>query len=99
MGAVAKLVMDPPLREFETVIDNWGSTVFLIKGKDRYGNLAYSLRMVIGELRPWRFGPYRSKREAFRFMTKLTTALDECTCNIPGDAMSAGLRYAANEEW
>lgn len=98
MGAVATMAKDSTLRDFETIVDKWGETVFLIKRKDRDGNLAYSLRMTIGELRPWRFGPYRTEREAYRFMTKLTTPIAECAADIPTE-MCGALKYAANEEW
>lgn len=96
MGAVAQRRQDPPLRAFETIVENWGETVFLIKGKDRHGNQVYSLRMCIGELDPWRFGPYASKREAIREMERLTTEIFERTSNIPAEM---GGEYASNQEW
>jgi len=96
MEAVAKLRQEKTLKPGEAIIEYWGDTAFLIEGRDRHGRRAYSLRLVIGDDAPWRFGPFSTKSEADKEFNRLIDVIRKAVGDVPGE-MSGDIVPA--QEW
>lgn len=49
-------------------LDSWNNLLFLVQEPDRHGNTVWNVRLSLGNLPPWRYGPFDTKqaaREAF----------------------------------
>jgi len=50
------------------VLDSWNDLLFLIEDQDRHGQTVWMVRLRLGDLPPWRYGPFdtmTAAREAF----------------------------------
>lgn len=65
------------------VVDSWNSLIFLVHEPDRYGHLVWNVRLVLGDLPPWRFGPFDKKKDAVSTMHRLTQHFEEAIGDIP----------------
>lgn len=68
-----------------TVIESWNDIVFLIHEPDRHGRLVWSVRLAVGDLTPWKFGPFDSKREAVSVMNRLSGLVEGALADVPGE--------------
>lgn len=80
-----------------TVIESWSNLVFLVHEADRHGGLVWIVRLVLGELPPWRFGPFDSKMDARAAMARLTEVFENAIGDIPFE-IGFDFRCSANQE-
>lgn len=38
-------------------LDSWNNILFLVQEPDRHGNTVWNVRLSLGDLPPWRYGP------------------------------------------
>lgn len=72
-----------------TIMDSWNNLVFLIHEPDRHGHLVWFVRLAVGDLTPWRFGPFDSKREAVSVMNRLSESVEDALGDVPGEIVGA----------
>jgi hypothetical protein len=93
----AVITQAPTEKNVSTVIDSWNNLVFLVREPDRHGDLVWIVRLVLGDLPPWKFGPFDSKKDARAAMTRLTEVFENSIGDIPFN-ISFEFRCSANQE-
>lgn len=81
-----------------TAVDSWSNLIFLVHEPNRHGALVWNVRLVVGDLPPWRFGPFHTENEARKAMDRLIELFEEAVGDIPAElAFFTGC--AANQEF
>ena len=58
----------PNTRVEPLTLDSWKNILFLVQEPDQHGNTVWNVRLRLGDLPPWRYGTFDTKkaaREAF----------------------------------
>lgn len=87
----------PTERNTSAIVESWSNLVFLEHEPDRHGQLAWNVRLVLGDLPPWRFGPFQTKKNAASAMCRLIQLFDEAIGDIPAE-LAGFAGCAANQE-
>lgn len=62
-------------REGAVTLDSWESLLFLVRDPDRHGRPVFNVRLVIGTLPPWRYGPFQTEENAREGFAALRSAV------------------------
>lgn len=57
-------------------LDSWHNLLFLVQEPDRHGNTVWNVRMRLGDLPPWRYGFFDTKKAARDAFAILVTFVD-----------------------
>ena len=80
------------------VVDSWNHLVFLFQERDRHGRLAWNVRLILGDLNPFRYGPLETEKEARAVFKTLTKHLDGALWEL-GNEAAYHLTCCVNEEF
>lgn len=87
----------PTEKNASTIVESWSNLVFLGHEPDRHGQLVWNVRLALGDLPPWRFGPFQTKKDAVSAMDRLIELFDEAIGDIPAE-LAGFVGCAANQE-
>lgn len=57
-------------------IESWNNVLFMMQEPDRHGNTVWNIRLALGDLPPWRYGPFESKKDAHAAFSALIAFVD-----------------------
>ena len=57
-------------------LDSWHLILFLVQEPDRHGNTVWNVRLNLGDLPPWRYGPFGTKKAAREAFSTLIAFVD-----------------------
>lgn len=57
-------------------LDSWNHLLVLVQESDRHGNTVWNVRLSLGDLPPWRYGPFGTKKAAREVFSTLIAFVD-----------------------
>jgi hypothetical protein len=85
-------------RPASITLDSWNNILFLVQEPDRHGSTVWNVRLSLGDLPPWRYGPFDTKKAAREAFSTLVAYVDgqlsEMCCEAGNRAECVG-----NEEY
>jgi len=84
----ALLVQMDAKRVSSLVVESRSGIASVFRERDRHGNIVYYVRLAIGDLTPWKFGPFDSKEDAVSVMNRLGELVETAIGDIPADIVS-----------
>ena len=64
-------------RDQAAILDSWAEILVLIQEPDRHGQTVYNVRLQVGSLPPWRYGPVTTEEEGRRLFSTLRGAVSD----------------------
>jgi hypothetical protein len=65
-------------------LDSWNNLLFLVQEPDRHGRTMWVVRLRLGDLPPWRYGPFETEtvaRDGFSTLIEFVAGeLDDMCC-------------------
>ena len=63
-------------RPASITLDSWHNILFLVQEPDRHGNTVWNVRLSVGDLPPWRYGSFHTKKAARDAFSTLIAFVD-----------------------
>ena len=74
--ATATIQAKQTTRPDTITLDAWRNLLFLVQEPDRHGNTVWNVRLRLGDLPPWRYGPFDTKKAAREAFSTLIEFVD-----------------------